>query len=177
MSLFSRPSPVWLCVGWLALAGAAMAEVPASYPQPDGKTLLLDAPADWIIDPAATAGGLNFVLSRPGVLKVVITPLRKQAATLRDVQQMVQLSAKLIAPASVEKQLPLYRLDGPQFNGVLIHATDPDPDPGDYRYSYQGAGILDGLMVSFSVFYNDGAGERAREALAVIRALQLATGS
>ena len=122
--------------------------------------------------PADSAAAISIESRKPGQLQILLTPLpvRRDDA---EVRQLVQETSEKIAPQSVEKTLTLRPLQGARVKGYYFRATDPAPNPGEYRFMYQGAASVDGMLVTFTVLFNDGAENEASSAMTAIRGMAL----
>jgi len=166
-----------LAFGLLVTAAAAAGGLVArSYDLGAHGTLQLRLPAGWSQELRPHPGDFppTIVLSgfeSSGFL-IKITPLWGQAGVAdfgspAYVHDLVAKAARAVASQSVEGQLGLVRLGGPQL-GYYFTATDRAPDPGDFKYLTEGAVRVGGLVCTFTILTTDDKGPIKNQVLTAL---------
>jgi hypothetical protein len=170
----------------LSVAGAgAFAADKVTHTYPVGKFGSISMPVDsaWRETPPAPNAAQNapptvtWDSPTPGKFQMLMTPIPVAAGKTQsdaDVRNLVDKTAKEMAPQSQEKNLPLTPIAGAEAKGYFFHATDPSPKPGEFKYLYQGAVAVGNVLATFTVLYNTGGEDDAKSALACIQALHYA---
>lgn len=108
-------------------------------------------------------------------MKILMTPMMTvdgRTPSDSEIRNVVDQAAGDAQSQSTEK-IHLTAVKGDEVSGYQFHATDRAPKPGEYQYMYQGAVGTGAMLVSFTIFYNDGGEEHADAALATIRDLRV----
>jgi len=157
---------------------SACADTPSTreYTVAGAGSLTIEVNDRWIETsaPAGPPGTIAFRLKEPLRLLFLVSPLQiRRPEPLRDsdVKNIVAGEARQLQEQSVEDTLDVRAIAGRQARGYQFHATDRAPGPEEYRFVYQGTVLLDSLMVTFTILYNEGAEDDARRALDAIRDL------
>jgi hypothetical protein len=158
----------------LALPPASLAASSQEYGLGDLGSLQIDLAPGWHVtrSPSGSGATISIEAAQPGSMQLLMTPLPGQP-TDAEVREFAQHAADALGPQSVEKSLAVKSLRGPQAQGYYFKATDPAPKPREYRYLYQGAMRMRGIVVTFTVLYNDGAEHDAEAAVAAVRGMKL----
>ncbi len=147
-----------------------------SYPLPNRGALELNVPADWQDRVEKTSDGIpptiTFSPKSGAEFRVMVTPipLRRDVKTPNpaDLKEIALKSANRVAPQSVEKNLTLQELKGSVNVGYYFAATDPAPQPGEYKLMSQGIIGVGDLVVTFTILTNDGQDEVVKKAMAML---------
>jgi hypothetical protein len=146
----------------------------AAYRVADRGMLKLPMDESWeqIKSPADSGAAIAISSRAANMFLLLVTPIPLPAGKKLgddEVRAGVDKAAAQMKFHSLEKTLPLVSVTGQDARGYMFHATDPAPDPGEYRLLYQGSAAIETLLVTFTVLYNDDAEQDAKSALASIR--------
>lgn len=142
----------------------------------ESAVLSMDVDSSWKqTRPPETLALISIESKTPGRLHILVTPLPAAADRIETegLRSYVQKMADRIAPRTMEKDLTLTGMRGRDTDGFYFHATDSAYKSGEYRYMYQGGVLTNGVFVTFTVMYNEGAEQDAKTALASIEKLRL----
>jgi hypothetical protein len=92
----------------------------------------------------------------PNKLRAVVTALSRDALA-----------------QSVEMNIPVHELNGPDTHGFYFSATDRAPKPDEWKYLIQGMVTINGAPFAFTILTNDGQESIAKTALELIRTASL----
>lgn len=164
-----------ILISMMAVAQAAD-KTPRTFALGSLGTLTLPVDPGWreIPAPPNSAPAVTLESESPNRFQLLLTPYpvaKGKTQSESDVRTLVEKMARDFAPNSVEKNLPVTGIAGTEAKGFVFHATDPSPAPGEYRMIYQGA-LADGsVLMTFTVYYNDGAEADSKSALASVQAM------
>ena len=119
--------------------------------------------------------GIRIRPTKPDAAAADPDPLATSFMADEEVRKVVEHGSARVRAQSVERTFALLRLQGEQARGYYFRATDRAPRLDEYKYLYQGAVLVGGTIVTFTVLYNDDAKHEADAALEVVRKMQLQT--
>lgn len=164
---------------------AAGREAPAAWTSrafvvPGHGRLLLRLPPGWTAtEPEGAPAGRAIRLERPGArVLALFTPLADPqepgaAAGADTARLFAELGRRRALAGSVEAELPLEELSGPDVTGYYFSATDRalagrEAGPDEYRHVLQGAAAVGAVVLAFTLL-DDGPGPWRAEVLEVTR--------
>jgi hypothetical protein len=162
----------------MLLSSATASSVVRRYPLPDRGQLVLSVPDNWneeIESPQPGASKALWFTPRSGAsFNVLITPITAPTPdnTVPDdvaIRRMVSSSAKKLESQSIEKELQIRELVGPNCRGYFFIATDRSPAPGEWKFLTQGIARIGSIAVGFTVLTNDGQEPVAKAAIEMVR--------
>jgi hypothetical protein len=170
-----------LCGALLFASLPALAAEKAMHTYPVGKFGSLVMPVDGVwretLPQPNAPPTITLESATPGKFQLLLTPIPVAPGKTQsdaDVLAFVEKSAKEMAPQTEEKNLPLTGIAGGEAKGYVFHATDPHPQPGEFKYCYQGAVAVGNVLVTFTVLYNGGGEDDAKSALTSVQSLHYA---
>jgi hypothetical protein len=151
-----------------------------SFPLPDHGKIQLNVPKSWrskILQPKNNLPPTIAFLSKTGSsFQVLLTPLwpnsEKASPGQRNIKENIEQIIEQVKPISIEKEIPIKELKGTSGAGYYFSMTDKAPKPGEFIHMTQGMYQLGELLITFTAFWNDGAGNVSDE---TIRILESAT--
>jgi hypothetical protein len=133
---------------------------------------------DWRIDESVARqqpGTVGFETEDALRLHVLISvaPPTPGLDTDAGMREVVGKMTRMLAPQSVEKELPTQTIAGASARGFYVCATDPAPKPDEYRYICQGVVSTDGRTLAFTVLYNDSGKGEVDTVIAALKTLEV----
>jgi hypothetical protein len=164
----------------LAAAGFAWGETASTRSKSltiGDSQVLMQWSADWTID-GSTKDPKTVAFNLPDALamRTIVSEAPPGPPVTNDtqLQELVTYMSTLIAPQSVEKNLQVQSLAGATVKGRYFCATDPKPKADEYRYLCQGALLVDGLVFTFTVLYNEPGKAESKKVLGALGTMQVA---
>lgn len=154
-----------------------------SYSLPEHGTFQVKVPESWKDSVAQSGDGLpptiTFTPETGAPFKILVTPLWSaqpdaKMPTADELKAKVQLrgAADEVAKQAVEKTIEVKPLKGPTNTGYYFAATDRAPKPGEFKFLNQGMVVVADLLVTFTIFTNDGQDAVVTAALSMLSAAE-----
>jgi len=143
---------------------------------PGNGSIHFTVPKSWQAHPDKTEEGVPVIYFSPPsgpefvvAIGVIWDPEGKMTPDLKGLKEMVSSSAKEAEASAVEKQVRVQELQGGKVRGYYFKATDRAPKPDEFKYLVEGAAVTsDNLVLTFSIFTNDGQDNVIRQGLAAV---------
>ena len=149
------------------------------YELPNGDTLELTLPAEWVDHLEEPAGGgpptLEMAINDGRPNQVFVTP-EWPDPTAKDIREPSMLRdavrdlAAKIQPQAVEGYIEVRQLNGTNGIGYYFTATDRDPAADEFEFMNQGALQVGNLTLWFTILANEGEDTVAVQALSMLQA-------
>ncbi len=151
-----------------------------SYPLPNHGKIQLNFPKSWkskILQPKNNLPPtIAFLSKTTSSFQVLMTPLwpgsEKVSPNQGNIKKNIEQIIEQVKPISKEKEIPIKELKGKSGDGYYFSMTDKESKPGEFIHMTQGMYQLGELLITFTAFWNDGAGNISDK---TIRILESAT--
>jgi hypothetical protein len=168
--------------------GAPAGAASRSYDLPGHGALALTVPADWKESISRPPGDLpptiGFEPASGAGFQVVVTPIwgppgmTAERFTAEDARTLAEKQGRKILEESVETDLTLKEIKGPQAVGYVFALTDKSlvdrvPAEGEYRCVTQGVVLVGDLLMTVTVLSQEHGTEVVRAALQMLRTARL----
>jgi hypothetical protein len=155
-----------------AFAASKVTEIPLE----GGHKLVFTHPSAWTGEIKGPAIGPTLKLgpSDSGDFSVLITAIPRMNGFPKDDQELEKVTlqqGQSQLPGAVQTELRLTRIEGQEAKGSFYHLTDKNPErgPGDWREAHQGAVVLGGYVLSFTILTHTDDTTTVPAALEVLR--------
>jgi len=147
-----------------------------SYPLPNHGKIQMKVPKTWRSKVSQPKNNLPpsimFLPKSATSFQVLMTPLwpssEKAAPDQRSIKKNIERIVEQMKPISVEKEIPIKELKGVAGVGYYFSMTDKAPKPGEFIHMTQGMYQLGELLITFTVFWNEGSGSASDETLRIL---------
>ena len=152
-----------LIIALLLLGARASSLSGRAYDLPGHGRLELSAPAAWKDDvsrpPGDGAPTIEFSPAEGNSFSIQITPLFSPTADPdfnrpERIRSLLETIGRKQLESSVETEITLKKIKGPEASGYYFTVTDRAPKPDEWTYLTEGAVGIGDLLVSFTILTN-----------------------
>lgn len=147
-----------------------------SYSLPNNGTFRLQVPEGWRDQVRQTTNNLpptiSFLPESGAAFEVLATAIWIQPGLTMlgatEMRNIVENSAKEVAPEAVEEKIEIRELKGIVDIGYYFAATDKAPKPDEYKYLTQGMMRVRDIVFTFTILTNDGQEDIVSKAISML---------
>lgn len=147
-----------------------------SYPLPNRGKIQMNVPKTWRSKVSQPKNNLPpsimFLPKSATSFQVLMTPLwsdsEKAAPDQQSIKNNIGRIIEQMKSISVEKEIPIRELKGVAGAGYYFSMTDKAPKPGEFISMTQGMYQLGELLITFTVFWNEGSRDASDETIRIL---------